>query len=129
MSIRPSWTARPTPGIGCRIRRRNPRKVDFYQRTFGHLELLCYDPVFDLAGAAAYLPSYGFQEQLREAYQQLSGDRVDGERWLMYRLAELWRLGQAGDLGVFDVQQRSATAVHDYLAELYRRDASWGTGP
>ena len=105
------------------------RKVDFYQRTFGHLDLLCYDPVFDLAGAAADPPGYDFQDELREAYQQLSGDRVDGERWLMYRLAELWRLGKAGDLGVFDVQQRSAAAMHDYLAELYLRDLLPGTGP
>ena len=105
------------------------RKVDFYQRTFGHLDLLCYDPVFDLAGAAADPPSYDFQEELREAYQQVSGDRADGERWLMYRLAELWRLGKAGDLDTFDVQQRSAAAVHDYLAELYLRDLLPGTGP
>ena len=105
------------------------RKVDFYQRTFGHLDLLCYDPVFDLAGAAADPPSHGFQEELREAYQQVSGDRADGERWLMYRLAELWRLGKAGDLDTFDVQQRSAAAVHDYLAELYLRDLLPGTGP
>ena len=33
------------------------RKVDFYQRTFGHLDLACYDPVFDLAGAAADPPT------------------------------------------------------------------------
>ena len=66
---------------------------------------------------------------MREAYQQVSGDRVDGERWLMYRLAELWRLGKAGDLDAFDVQQRSAAAVHDYLAELYLRDLLPGTGP
>lgn len=105
------------------------RKVDFYQRTFGHLDLLCYDPVFDLAGAAADPPSYGFQEELREAYQQVSGDRADGERWLMYRLAELWRLGKADDLDAFDVQQRSAAAVHDYLAELYLRDLLPGAGP
>jgi hydroxymethylpyrimidine pyrophosphatase-like HAD family hydrolase len=105
------------------------RKVDFYQRTFGHLDLLCYDPVLDLAGAAADPPSHGFQEELREAYRQVSGDQVDGERWLMYRLAELWRLGKAGDLGAFDVQQRSAAAVHDYLAELYLRDLRPGTGP
>ncbi len=105
------------------------RKVDFYQRTFGHLDLLCYDPAFDLAGAAADPPSYDFQEKLREAYRQISGDQVDGERWLMYRLAELRRLAKADDLGPFDVQQRSAAAVHDYLAELYLRDLSPGAGP
>ena len=72
------------------------RKVDFYQRAFGHFDLACYDPVFDLAGAAADPPTPSFGEELRRAYQQMSGEQVDGERWLLYRLAELWRLGQAG---------------------------------
>jgi hypothetical protein len=105
------------------------RKVDFYQRTFGHYDLACYDPVFDLAGAAADPPTHDFEEKVRQAYQRVSGDKVDGERWLLYRLAQLWRLGRAGDLGPFDVQQRSAAAVHDYLAELYLRDLPPATGP
>ena len=105
------------------------RKVDFYQRTFGHLDLACYDPVFDLAGAAADPPSHDFEEKLRQSYQRISGERVDGERWLLYRLGQLWRLGWAGDLGPFDIQQRSAAAVHDYLAELYLRDLPPATGP
>ena len=105
------------------------RKVDFYQRTFGHHDLACYDPVFDLAGAAADPPTRDFEEKLRQAYQRVSGDQVDGERWLLYRLAQLYRLDRAGDLGPFDVQQRSAAAVHDYLAELYLRDLPLATGP
>lgn len=105
------------------------RKVDFYQRAFGHHDLACYDPVFDLAGAAADPPTHDFEQQVRRAYQQASGDEVDGERWLLYRLAQLWRLGRAGDLGRLDVRQRSAAAVHDYLAELYLRDLPPATGP
>jgi hydroxymethylpyrimidine pyrophosphatase-like HAD family hydrolase len=105
------------------------RKVDFYQRAFGHLDLACYDPVFDLAGAAADPPTPLFEEKLRQAYQDIGGEQVDGERWLLYRLAQLWRLDRAGDLGRFDVRQRSAAAVHDYLAELYLRDLSGGQGP
>jgi hypothetical protein len=105
------------------------RKVDFYQRAFGHHDLACYDPVFDLAGAAADPPTHDFEEQVRQAYQRVSGDQVDGERWLLYRLAQLWRLGRAGDLGRLDVKRRSAAAVHDYLAELYLRDLPPATGP
>ena len=99
-----------------------PRKVDFYQRAYGHLDLACYDPVFDLAGAAADPPGPGFGELLRRAYQRASGERVDGERWLLYRLAQLRRLGVAGDLPRGDVLRRSTAAVHDYLAALYLRD-------
>jgi hypothetical protein len=105
------------------------RKVDFYQRTFGHLDVACYDPVFDLAGAAADPPTHDFEKQLRDSYQRVSGDQVDGERWLIYRLAHLWRLGRAGDLGPFDVQQHSAVAVHDYLAELYLSGLPSAGGP
>lgn len=105
------------------------RKVDFYQRAFGHLDLACYDPIFDLAGAAADPPTPHFEEQLREAYHRMTGEQVDGERWLLYRLAQLWRLDRADDLGSFDVRQCSAAAVHEYLAALYLRDLPPATGP
>ena len=105
------------------------RKVDFYQRAFGHLDLACYDPVFDLAGAAADPPSPQFEAQLRGAYERMSGRQIDGERWLLYRLAQLWRLGSANDLDRGHVRQRSESAVHDYLAALYLRDLPPATGP
>jgi hypothetical protein len=105
------------------------RKVDFYQRGFGHLDLACYDPVFDLAGAAADPPAPGFEAGLRQAYEQATGQQVDGERWLLYRLAQLWRLGRAGDLPPARIRERSAAAVHDYLAALYLRGLPAATGP
>lgn len=105
------------------------RKVDFYQRAFSHLELTCYDPVFDLAGAAADPPGAGFESRLRAAYADAGGCPVDGERWLLYRLTHLWRLGRAGDLDGERVHRRSAAAVHDYLAELFLRDLPPATGP
>jgi hydroxymethylpyrimidine pyrophosphatase-like HAD family hydrolase len=107
----------------------SPRKVDFYQRAFGHLDLACYDPVFDLAGAAADPPSPCFEARLRDAYHRVSGQQVDGERWLLYRLAQLWRLGFADDLDDDQVRRRSAAAIHDYLAALYLGDLPPATGP
>jgi hypothetical protein len=104
------------------------RKVDFYQRGFGHLGLACYDPVFDLAGAAADPPAPGFEARLRSAYQHLSGQLVDAERWLLYRLAQLWRLRKAGDVGPDHAGQQAATAIHDYLAGLYLRGLPPATG-
>jgi hydroxymethylpyrimidine pyrophosphatase-like HAD family hydrolase len=114
------WLPGPAGGL---------RKVDFYQRSFGHLDLACYDPVFDLAGAAADPPAPAFEAQLREAYQRAAGQRVDGERWLLYRLAQLWRLGEASDLTPAQARQRSAAAIHDYLAQAYLRDLPPATGP
>lgn len=105
------------------------RKADFYQRTFGHLDLACYDPVCDLAGAAADPPAPDFERRLREAYQRASGQRVDPERWLLYRLAQLWRLGRACDLRPEEVRQRSGAAIHDYLADRYLRGLPPGQGP
>jgi hydroxymethylpyrimidine pyrophosphatase-like HAD family hydrolase len=105
------------------------RKVDFYQRTFGHLDLACYDPVFDLAGAAANPPRPGFEAQLRAAYEDATNEHVDGERWLLYRLAHLWRLGRANDLDGDQVSQRSAEAVQEYLAGLYLEGLPPAGGP
>src|SRR5438067_6462633 len=56
------------------------RKVDFYQYGFDHLGPICYDPVYDLAGAAADPPGAGFEARLRAAYQRSSGQLVDAER-------------------------------------------------
>lgn len=105
------------------------RKVDFYQRTFGNLDLTCYDPIFDLAGAAADPPDPQFEAQLRSAYECATGDYVDGERWLLYRLGHLWNLGRAKELDRDQVNRRSAEAVHDYLAALYLRGLPPANGP
>lgn len=104
-------------------------KVDFHQRAFGHLELACYDPVFDLAGAAVDPPDHVFEARLRAAYHAETGQEVDGERWLLYRLTQLWRHAKAGDLETGHVAELSAAAVHDYLAGCYLVDCAPGRGP
>ena len=116
-----NWLADPdTDGI---------RKVDFYQHGFGHLSPVCYDPVYDLAGAAADPPGPGFEARLRGAYQRTSGQLVDAERWLVYRLTQLWRLRRDGDIDPDQKSQRSAAAIHDYLAGLYLLGLGPAAGP
>lgn len=105
------------------------RKAGFYQRTFGHLDFVCYDPVFDLAGSAADPPFGGFEAQVRAAYEAATGERIDGERWLLYRLAQLRRHLRAQDLDGDRVNRLSAEAVHEYLAGLYLRDLPPADGP
>lgn len=104
-------------------------KVDFHQRAFSNLELACYDAALDLAGAVGDPPSSGFGRELRAAFHEASGELVDGERWLLYRLAQLWRAGKAGDIDASTVARRSADAVHDYLADCHLRDVPPSDGP
>lgn len=92
------------------------RKVGFDERSFGSLELGCYDEIFDLAGAAADPPASGFEALLRTTYERRTGRIVDQERWLIYRLAHLWRMRRAGDLDRQRADDLSAAAVCDYLA-------------
>jgi len=115
------WLADPETG--------GLRKVDFYQHGFGHLSPICYDPVYDLAGAAADPPGPGFEARLRGMYQRTSGQLVDAERWLLYRLTQVWRLRRDGDIGPEQKGQRSAAAIHDYLAGLYLRGLAPAAGP
>lgn len=105
------------------------RKVDFYLGATGHWALPCYDAVFDLAGAACEPVSPGFADLLRKRYEASTGERPDEERWLLYRLAQLWRLGRSGDLEPHAVGRHSAAAVHDFLAACYLQDLSAPTGP
>ena len=99
-----------------------PRKVEFHQRDFGNLDLACYDPVFDLDGAAADPPSVDFPADLRREWARRCGSEVDPERWLLYRLSHLRRLAQADGLPRHRVARLSAAAVNDYLAECYLTD-------
>ncbi|MFD4439529.1 HAD family hydrolase [Nocardia sp. NPDC058519] len=95
------------------------RKVDFHQFSFSNLEMTCYDAVFDLAGAAADPPSSTFESQLRSAYLAQTGEPIDPEKWLLYRLTHLWGLGRADELDGPDIEDRCAEAVHDYLATVF----------
>jgi hydroxymethylpyrimidine pyrophosphatase-like HAD family hydrolase len=77
---------------------RRPVKVDYDERAFSNQDtvidqLYSYDPIFDLAVAAAdheletepEMPADRFQEQLTQAYETA----VPPERWLLYQLLHL----------------------------------------
>jgi adenine/guanine phosphoribosyltransferase-like PRPP-binding protein len=104
-------------------------KIGFHQGSFSHWGLSCYDPVFDLAGAASQPDSPAFPRVLRESYEATTGEPVDQERWLLYRLGHAWRSGRAGDLLGADVARYSAAAVHDFLAACYLTDLRPAAGP
>jgi hydroxymethylpyrimidine pyrophosphatase-like HAD family hydrolase len=95
------------------------RKAEFGRWAFSNRELACYDAVYDLAGVAADPPDQALAVAVRSRFEQLTGQRVDGERWLLYRLAQLWGLRRRREIDPTTVRRQSAVAVHDYLAETY----------
>ena len=64
------------------------RKIDFDERAFSNRDRYCFDPVFDLAGAASH-DEGNLAERLRRAYSDRTGTLVGEERWLLYRLLHL----------------------------------------
>jgi 3-deoxy-D-manno-octulosonate 8-phosphate phosphatase KdsC-like HAD superfamily phosphatase len=98
-------------------------KVGFADRSFWHLGLGCCDPVFDLAGTDPGASDRSFSLELRAAYEQLSGEAVDPERWLLYELAHLWGRRRTDPADHFEIQRRRSRAVRDYIAEVLLADA------
>lgn len=64
-------------------------KVGFDRRAFSNHDRYCYDPVFDLAGAAARCEGNELTDSLRQAYETLTGHPIDDERWLLYQVLQL----------------------------------------
>jgi len=65
-------------------------KADFADRAFSNEEKSCYDPVYDLACAAASSRTSdrneGFAEAVRAEYERATGRPVSNPRWLLYEL-------------------------------------------
>lgn len=116
-------------------------KVTFEERAFSNVAPFCYDPAYDLAGAAtgALLASaqrselqryaqegsvpgsraLGLGEQLRHAYLAQGGANVDDERWLLYQLVYL---EQALDLSATPeshVRRAQARVLAGYLERRF----------
>lgn len=106
------------------------RKIDFDERAFSNLDLVSYDPVFDLASLAANADvaslaggwESALPRHLRRAFAALTGQAVDAERWLLYQLVHLWDLRRqtAGERPA--IRRAFSRAVQRYYAELYFHD-------
>ncbi len=117
-------------------------KVNFAEAPSSRRERYCFDPVFDLSEAAAELAALGAEwgakavEALRRDYEQMSGESIGAERWLLYRLFHHRRaregalarasasLGDAAP-AVGDAVGRErlmAEAVQEYLGSTYLAD-------
>lgn len=108
-----------------------PIKTAFHDRAFSHLEVTSYDAVFDLAGATLPAPTGGGLDSvaLRAAYQTVTGEPVDGERWMLYRLGQALLALRANELTREQADLESAAAVHEYLAARYLGGVGPSNGP
>lgn len=87
----PNWFVESTSGSASRI-----VKADFDERAFSVWDLYSYDPVLDLATAAADA-EYRAGSQvpsdagglLKAEYERLTGESISEERWLLYRVLHL----------------------------------------
>ena len=99
-----------------------PVKVDFASANFSNLDLSCYDPIFDLAGAAIELGDADQLTALRGAFERSSGMVVDDERWLLYQLVHGWNAQRTGHMTTSTAKLLSTRAVHQYLAAIFLSD-------
>lgn len=114
------------PESWCRLGSTRLIKTDFAAAAFSNLDLSCYDPVFDLAGAAVAIEEGGGTPAgvaaLRQQFEQASKSVVDEERWLLYQLVHLWNAKRTERRPARDTEMASARAVQRYLAHVYLAD-------
>jgi hypothetical protein len=115
------WFARPGAAAAA-------RKVDFHARAFSNEDRASYDPVYDLACAAASDAGAKLEERLISAYERLSGAAVAPERWLLYQLlhhywTERPKALAGGDVDRFLKSERAMALAHQkYLARQFFAD-------
>ncbi len=97
-------------------------KIGFSERDFSNLDLYSYDPVFDLAGLASARLDDDFPERIRRSYQELSGEQINPERWLLYCWIHLWdRLRQTSN-DPLESQGAFARLFQSYFHQIYFKD-------
>lgn len=99
-------------------------KVNADERAFCHLDLTCFDPVYDLAGLAADCKSDLLPDRLRRAYEGLTGERIDDERWLLYQLVHLWDAQRLRCEEHPDSYRRSGRALQRYFGAIFFSDVA-----
>jgi hydroxymethylpyrimidine pyrophosphatase-like HAD family hydrolase len=99
-----------------------PTKVAFAEGAFSNYDLGCYDPVFDLAGAATVSGSAQYRRVLLDSFESLAGVIVDEERWLLYQLVHLWNAKRMDPRQRWRVCVEQAAAMQRYLASVFLSD-------
>jgi hypothetical protein len=97
-------------------------KSGFVEYSFWSLGLSCYDAVFDLAGAAVSSADEETADRLRSAYERLSGEQIDDERWLLYELAQLWGRQRVDAIEPWELERACSRALQWYIRRIYLAD-------
>ncbi len=103
---------------------RTALKVDGDERAFCNLGMYCYDPVFDLAGAAVSCARSGLPDRLRRVYESLTAKPIDEERWLLYQLVHLRELAVSQDSQAPDASRALSRALERYFKQVFFSDVS-----
>jgi hydroxymethylpyrimidine pyrophosphatase-like HAD family hydrolase len=98
------------------------KKIGFSEWSFSAYDTHCYDPVFDLAGAAASEDSGSFQDRLPEIYSKQTGEKVDAERWLLYQLVHLADHDIESEVRTPETERRMSVRVLRYFRDLLLDD-------
>ena len=108
-------------------------KVAFERGVFRNdVEYTSYDPVFDLASLAADLEVAAVEGKewakelsslIRRDYEQLSGDKIDEERWLLYQFVRLWEVKRTIPMNRTHILTRAySRALQRYFSAYYFQD-------
>ena len=105
-------------------------KIDWDQGSSWNLGLGCCDPVFDLAGVTAASQDTALSAELQRAYEALSGEPVEQERWLLYQLAYLTVAPESRPEGRHALRRACSRAMQNYYGRVYFDDLTLaGDGP
>lgn len=97
-------------------------KTYLADRDFSHLDLWCYDPVFDLAGLALEVDPYVQPSTVRNLYESESDTKVLPENWMLYQLVQLWNNDRLDAEESSVVSRRMTQVVQRYFSEIYFQD-------
>lgn len=98
------------------------KKIGFSERDFSNLDLFSFDPVSDLAGLAASRPIKDFSERIRQTYQELSGEKINPERWLLYQWIHLWDKQRLYKTDPAESSKAISRLFQNYYSEVFFKD-------
>ncbi len=89
-------------------------KVSFSERDFSHLDLACYDATYDLAGLVLEFTSVELVREARSEFEALTGEDINPEKLLLYRLVHAWDFQRLGYRTIYEVELLTSRAWQDW---------------